>query len=160
MDLHNYANITDINCLENLQVLVCSGSSCAITDKSIDKIFNIIELNASSNSGIKNINQFYKMQKVVCSYACGINDDDMRNLKKMKSLNAKGNKYVTDVNHMTLLENADFSCECGVSIEVFSSINNLKNLNVSLFNENIKNFDMPKNLKNLTNFKGNRCREL
>ena len=65
--------------MTDLKILYASGSYCGINDKGISKL-NLIELNASRNNKITNVNHMSNLKKLNARWDCGIDDEGISKL--------------------------------------------------------------------------------
>ena len=103
----NNRNITSVNHMKNLQMLVANSQgpsnlyidNCAIDDYGIQDSENIVVLYVDNNSLINNINHLKKLKVLYANGAnCHITDLSIKDLKNLVAVHSEGNVTLTGIN--------------------------------------------------------------
>src|SRR5205085_1961745 len=98
---------------------------CRIDNEGIKNLTNLIELYATNNNKITNINHMSNLQKLDAYGDCGIDDNGIKNLTNLIFLNASVNPKITNINHMRHLQTLYAFVKSGINDEGIKNLTNL-----------------------------------
>src|SRR3989338_743551 len=140
------SKIKDIGHLIYLEVLLCHGTGCLISDDDIKNLYKLKVLNISDNDNIRYIGHLTDLEELDCSRSWIIKGNNLKNLLRLKKLVVHYAPHINDINHLYHLKELYCEGNSGISDEDIVNLTNLEILNA--FNNNkITQFDRFINLK-------------
>lgn len=87
--------VTDINYLENLKIIIATDYTFFPDNKGIKRLINIEKINMQNNPRIKNLNRMKRNKVPNISRNCSVNDQGIKDLTNIVKLNISNDIEIT-----------------------------------------------------------------